>query len=280
MTLVFAWIRKTKGGDELVFASDSRLSAGANIDICQKIFPLPRGDCAIAFCGTTGLAYPFLLQLLSVIGNHRNFRDRIVDFSQLIRTVVFILNKFVLSHQGILEEDFKRDLRQTQFLLGGWSSTNQKYILRRISYDNGEKKYVASKTGIADRWQLPRNKPVPVAFVGDYIPDVLRDLGSLLRKKGCLQTQKLDYEPLEILVTMLDNPIYTDRKQENKGLIGGAVQMLKVYRYSHATSFRVKQGPENGYSLFFEGRPLFDFEEVRNPIFVVNQFSAQSAADT
>ena len=44
MTLVAAWIRQRSERDELIVASDSRLSFGARWDCCPKVFPLARED--------------------------------------------------------------------------------------------------------------------------------------------------------------------------------------------------------------------------------------------
>jgi hypothetical protein len=51
MTLVSAWIRDTGHGQQMIVASDSRLSFGARWDCCPKIFPLQRNDSVLAFCG-------------------------------------------------------------------------------------------------------------------------------------------------------------------------------------------------------------------------------------
>jgi hypothetical protein len=59
MTLAIAWIRAVGANTELVFASDSRLTGGRNIDHFQKVFSLPREDRCIAFSGSTSIAYPF-----------------------------------------------------------------------------------------------------------------------------------------------------------------------------------------------------------------------------
>src|ERR1700674_5453116 len=43
MTISIAWIRKSGMSRELIVASDSRLTSVGHVDICQKVFPLPRG---------------------------------------------------------------------------------------------------------------------------------------------------------------------------------------------------------------------------------------------
>ena len=44
MTLVAAWVRSVGTTQELVLATDSRLTGGHTWDCCPKILSLPRGD--------------------------------------------------------------------------------------------------------------------------------------------------------------------------------------------------------------------------------------------
>jgi hypothetical protein len=68
MTIAIAWVRTITDCEELVFVTDSRLSGdGRNFDGCPKAMILPRGDCAIAFAGYTGHAYPLMQQLALAI---------------------------------------------------------------------------------------------------------------------------------------------------------------------------------------------------------------------
>ena len=64
MTVAVAWVRTIRDCQELVFATDSRLSGdGRDFDCCPKVMALPRNDCGIAFAGYTGHAFPMMLQL-------------------------------------------------------------------------------------------------------------------------------------------------------------------------------------------------------------------------
>src|SRR2546423_14177496 len=64
MTLCVAWIREGKNdeGEELVFATDSRLRGGETWDSGIKLFNLGRPDCLLCFAGDTQRAYPLILQ--------------------------------------------------------------------------------------------------------------------------------------------------------------------------------------------------------------------------
>ncbi len=63
MTIPIAWTRKEHNVEQLVFASDSRISAGEKFDACPKMLALPRIDCAISYAGTSGDALSMMLQL-------------------------------------------------------------------------------------------------------------------------------------------------------------------------------------------------------------------------
>ncbi|HEY0112201.1 MAG TPA: hypothetical protein VGB59_03505 [Allosphingosinicella sp.] len=79
MTITLAWERRLASYSEIVFASDSRLSGGGNIDVCQKVFPLPREDAAIGFCGSTLIAYPIINQFISYVKNYKKNLDRALN---------------------------------------------------------------------------------------------------------------------------------------------------------------------------------------------------------
>jgi len=71
MTITLAWERRLANYSEIIFCSDSRLTGGGNIDVCQKVFPLPREDGGIGFCGSTLIAYPIINQFISYVKNYK-----------------------------------------------------------------------------------------------------------------------------------------------------------------------------------------------------------------
>lgn len=81
VTIGIAWIRQGTDSEELWLASDSRISGDGHIwDDCPKLFSLPRRDTAIGFSGSTGQAYPLLLQLANAIGSYRAASDGTLEF--------------------------------------------------------------------------------------------------------------------------------------------------------------------------------------------------------
>src|SRR5574341_676533 len=92
MTLAIAWVRQLKGVEELIFASDSRLSAGQDWDCCPKIIPLLRSDSAICFAGDTNNAYPSMLQLQHALEIYPKARSRAMDIHDFKGHVLRVLN--------------------------------------------------------------------------------------------------------------------------------------------------------------------------------------------
>src|SRR3954469_4813095 len=84
MTIAIAWTREISRCEELVFVTDSRLSGdGRNFDACPKVMTLPRTDCAIAFAGYTGHAYPMMQQLSFAIDAHAPLKRGSLDITQV-----------------------------------------------------------------------------------------------------------------------------------------------------------------------------------------------------
>ena len=109
MTLSIAWVRESSAGQELTFASDSRLSGGGHVDQCQKVFSLPREDCCIAFSGSTMIAYPFILQLQNAISQFNRSLNREIDIVGVKARVLSLLNFFIRVHEGTIADDFRSD---------------------------------------------------------------------------------------------------------------------------------------------------------------------------
>ena len=259
------------GSSELCFASDSRLSSGSYIDCCQKVFSLPRGDGAIAFAGSTAIAYPFLKQVLSVLKTRKDMRERTTDFSKVPSLIRKTLNSFVDQHSVHDNEDFLNDLRSTSFLIGGWSAINQRFILRRLAFHNGAGKYVlVRKTDASMQWGLEKRNSLNIAFAGDYIHDVIVGLKDEFEKTGVFKNLKMNYEPLTVLKKLLLNPNYTSRDgrllrpKVKAGSIGGNIQFLKVYNYSVSNHFIVP-GILNSDENYFQGRAVLPDEKLDAP---------------
>jgi hypothetical protein len=265
MTLSIAWVRKTGLTPELIFASDSRLTGGSNVDHCQKVFSLPREDCCISFAGSTMIAYPFILQLQNTIVEYKRLLDRALDVHDLIGKVLALLNRFIGAHEEAVPDDFQADLLTTSFLFGGWSWKKSRFYIWRLFYDPAAKRYVASGPTVSHQFGRDQSDPVELAHIGDYRADFMRRLRYLLNDKieeaqNAGATVTLNYEPLAALADMLVDPDYTDRKRELKGLIGGGPQVMKVYPYLRTLTYAVEWDHKGKFVYVLKGRVIAAYE--------------------
>lgn len=267
MTLSIAWVRNVGRSYELVFASDSRLIGGGNVDECQKVFSLPREDCGIAFCGSTDIAYPFILQLTNAVSEYRKVYDRAVDIDVLKGSVIDLLNRFISSHGGTIASSFEQELLATTFLFGGWSWKSSRFYLWEIFFDKALKRYVDAPSKVWRRFGVKRGQAALVGLCGDYIPEFLKDLeAKLMPQKANLATGRskrlaLDYEPLQVLTDMLSNTKFTSRSKPLRGLIGGAPQVLKIYPFARSVHYAIEWPVRGTRVVTLRGRSLAHFEK-------------------
>lgn len=278
MTIAVAWTRTVADTHELLIASDSRLSGGGgHVDICQKVFPLARGDVSMAFCGTTSRAYPVVLQILNFVNNSPKALSRGTDITDLKRVILEVVNGFRDAYQQTDDLDINDDDKTTLFLLAGFSWKLGRYVIHTLYYDLTLRKYTFRPAGAwgGQRLVLPERRK-RIAVVGDYVGDFKDKLRVTLASKGRLGVGGFDMEPLEVLTEMLADSAFTKRTSQNSGLIGGAPQLVKVYRYGSALPFAVAwQG--NRY-LF--GRKLLSFERTLRPIIAVPTLEVRYPLDS
>jgi hypothetical protein len=267
MTLSVAWIRTLGTSSELIFASDSRLIGGGNVDECQKVFALPREDCGISFAGSTDIAYPFILQLINTISEYRKLYDRAIDVDVLKGNVVDLLNRFVRSHRGTIPSSFESELVATMFLFGGWSWKKQRFYLWDIFFDTQVKRYVDSVCKVWKWFGVTRGQAADFGFCGDYGGVFLTKMKAQLKAQtdavasGKAKRIDLDYEPLQVLASMLRDPQFTDRRLRAKGLIGGAPQVLKIYPFARSVHYAVEWPAAGAGEITLRGRRLAKFEK-------------------
>lgn len=261
MTITLAWERRLATYSEIVFCSDSRLSGGGNIDVCQKVFPLPREDAAIGFCGSTLIAYPIINQFISYVRNYKKNVDRALDGSELPRRLAALANKFLEAY--IDPVDLERELLDTTFLIGCFSWRLGRPIINKIVFDNGPKQYVAANAG------FPKPKSASLhrgcrqfGLVGDLAHHYFEELARFVDYEGA---ERLDMEPFSALSAMLGDPAYTDRYGKFGGVIGGAPQLLKVYPFYRTIEFGVHWPDAAAGKLYLNGREVFGFEKIQLP---------------
>lgn len=248
MTLCTAWIRKTGDNDELIFATDSCLSAGERWPTGIKLFDLPRKDALICFAGRTDRAYPLILNLISTLQYNKEFQDKAKDVSDLALFVSDLFTQLVYLIDDYSSQDVHELRAEANFLFGGWSWKLQQFVLFKIFYDPQEQKFVFVDC-------LAEKKSRQVVFIGDQ----LEDAKALYYREfeGEKSENLLDMEPLKVLTIM-------SRDRAEFTSIMGALQVAKVYKSGHNEMFGVMWPSIKGKPHFLgKEYKLFEKPEVR-----------------
>lgn len=254
MTLAVAWVRRIKDCEELIVASDSRLSGGRNIDSCAKIFSLPRSDSFLCCAGETDLTYPLAMQVYSAIANYSRGQDRSLDIVDLRSHVIKILNQSVSSITSSVQS-MRFPEKYTQFLFGGYSWTQKGFKIWRLSYSVPQKRFSYER---APPWFSGR---APVIFAGDWQHKAKAMLINQLRKNHGVTPQSdkeffFDWQPFEIL-----RDILRTNADDSSASIGGAPQVMKIYQHMNCRQIGVFWPRQDGGQIFVSGRPILPYEK-------------------
>ena len=132
-----------------------------------------------------------------------------------------------------------------------------------LHYDFGLRKFTFRPI---PRWRTIANKDKVIAFIGDYEADHKKRLVDLLRKRRKLESGGFDMEPLEVLRDILRDGSFD--------LIGGAPQVMKVYRSCTCKPYAVFWRDKSAGTVNLLGRPLLDYEQ--SDYFVLNTDTMQT----
>lgn len=273
MTVGVSWIRETGRGQELWFASDSRLSGDGNVwDDCPKLFVPPRRDLAVAFSGDTAQAYPLLLQIANAITSYRSAADGTLELTYLIEHLERVANHLL----GRIETDplvrgagspapFAR--RTDAIVIGGYSRHMNGLILRALQFDPQTQSWKFVKA--RDRVKVGRRKVYRI--FGDRTAAARYSylLLERLRSESKLGTSRaFDLEPLEVLWEFLkfpvsiDRPLPADRRPQSTG---GALQVVQARPGGIAMPFAVRWGSPNE-PVYVLGRQVLPQERLDIPL--------------
>ena len=254
MTLVASWIRVTLGGEELVVASDSRLTGGLQLDHAPKIFRLERQDAVIAYCGPTIVAYPILFQIKASLDAHEETRSRVLDIVHLKSHIEKVIESLRSKVVDLPCQDGTN--RAFKFLLAGYSWKMCAYRMWTFRYDliTGEfNAHSARKSG-------------NFIFMSDMADNEKRALDSLIRRlehKPNDSLRSLNWQPFEVLLEVIRDPDVPD--------VGGPPQLVKVYKHANTLPINViwpKDEVKNsrairGFEVTHLGRPLLGYERSK-----------------
>ena len=152
MTISIAWVRTAGDAEELLFASDSRLSFGGRWDCCPKILALPRNDAVFSFAGDTHYAYPVMLQAIAAVMQHPKSLSRGLDIRDLKGHLLRVLNDMLTLVHDLPKGEGLDHSPKTDFLFGGWSWKSNRYKIWHLHFDAHLKRFTYRPTA---RWTEP-----------------------------------------------------------------------------------------------------------------------------
>ncbi len=269
MTIAIAWTRKVLNYEQLLFVSDSRISGGATFDACPKILTLPRTDCAVAFAGYEGHAFPMMLQLGLAIDAFPKMRRGAHEMSR-VRTHALrifdgmskLIDTTISGQREILTNP------DATFIFGGYSWRLRRFQVWTLKYEASDKKFGAhpapSLCFFSDQnrvgWGRRKAPGITslgiVAIAGDQSREARRRLFELVSGRIGKKTPKnsaLNMEPFEVVRDMLRDP-------NRSSTIGGAPQLVKVFQYLRSASFAVYWPNKESGVPHLHGRPVLPYE--------------------
>jgi len=277
MTIAIAWVRRIRDCEELLFVTDSRLSGdGRNFDATPKVMKFSRNDCAIAFAGYTGHAYPMMLQLSFAIDAYPPAQRGTLSLEALRKHALQVFNGIADSIKSSERLSSPQDTSpEANFLFGGYSWIKKEFEIWSIFYQKSEGKFIAQPAKIA---LYPENSPRvgyrsnsnrriketdkligKIAFAGDQAQLAQRLLSEKMMsiKTDKLSDLRFDMEPFEVVRDMLRDPNHSET-------IGGAPQLIKVYQYMRSAALSVYWPDKKSGIPHLQGRPYLGYEKLDN----------------
>lgn len=258
MTLCVSWIRRAGRTKELMLAADSLLNGGGDFLEAPKIFPLKRGDCAIACAGDTAYTFPIVTHILQSIDLNVKSRTRAQDFVELVHYFEELMNSCLATViNPVTDKDKGPDF---QMLFVGYSAKLKDFKMVVFQYDKSRKimKRRTEKT-------LKKNK---VAVIGDkgaskkgetnLVSLYRRELFLRLEADGIGDSGCIDMQPLDVL-----NKFIKDRQYRT---VSGHLQMLKICDFMSVLPYAIMED-NNPESIYYMGRKLMNYETFPYPIY-------------
>jgi hypothetical protein len=251
MTLCTVWVRQINNTDELIFATDSTLTAGEKWDHGIKLFELPRKDCLLCFAGDTARAYPLILNLVSSLKFNKRLEAPETSISEILSYVSELFTSLI---KTILKEVSNQDIHElrgsARFLFGGWCWQTNSFRIWILYYSQEVESF------LHDELTKDSNKTRFYKFMGGAAIDIEEEakkrFNDMLYEESRMDS-KLDMEPLRVLRDIALDPSIRE--------VGGSLQIAKVYKSGKSEFFGV-------YWPSIKGNPCFqgrDYNEYNKP---------------
>jgi hypothetical protein len=273
MTLTMAWTRMVGTHEELVFASDSRLSGGSDWNCCPKLMLLPRGDSLIAFAGSTLDAYPLMLQFRNWVETDPGARTRFRDINSIKKRMRTIFNDMRIFIDDLPRGQSKPDPPDCELIFGGWSWQAGDFRAWRFRYVQSRE--MMDFEPFASGMKIGRDHPIVFAGNPAAVETARDEIIALLMKRGRFRPGigYFDMEHFEVLRDIIRGEMFDD--------VGGPPQLFKVYKHGNSQPFAVRWPMPDGRTVSVLGRPLFPRERTHLPVLnpdAINFLPAQTLA--
>jgi hypothetical protein len=260
MTLALAWTHAAGKTQELVCATDSRLTFDGHWDCGPKLFPTCRGDSVIMFAGDTIYAYPIIHHVLAAISQHPKSARRAFDLPELKGHLLRVLNA-TLKEVADLPKAVATP--EVEFIFAGYDWRQKKYTGWRLLHDKAIKRFTFQPMGGWSHGKATKR----LMLAGDYQDEFKRRLVLLLRERGKLTTGEFDIEPFEVLRDMLRSGDFPH--------IGGPPQMAKIYQHLNTTPVAVCWPSFADGRVSIGGRALLEYEKIEMPTLAPDLLTVQ-----
>lgn len=249
MTLCAAWIRQANEVEELVFATDSMLSGGAEKwEHGVKLFELPIDSGLLCFTGYTQRAYTLILNLISALeldgfisSSSATVADAVEFITATFDTLLETLKSEVQGSGSSNDELFS----EARFIFGGWDWKKGKFRVWKLFYSIDSKRFLHNEVTDDD------SKTRFYIFIGearvpgnDFDAHVKKGFDSYLLDHDKLHS-KLNMEPVQYLASVVQNPSIQE--------VGGSLQIAKAYKSSRTEFFGIFW-PSSNSTPYFQGR--------------------------
>ncbi|MCP9820659.1 hypothetical protein KBZ18_14320 [Synechococcus sp. Cruz-9H2] len=141
--------------------------------------------------------------------------------------------------------------KETFLLLAGYCWKQQKFLIWTLHLDAQTKEFTFRPSR---PWNGTDGLRM-IAIVGDRTEDAKQRIVARLREKGVLEAGGFDMEPFEALRDII--------RENLDHTIGGAPQMVKVYRYLNYAPVGVNWPTEREANIALFGRYLLPYEKCR-----------------
>lgn len=249
MTLCAAWIRQLNNVEELVFATDSALTGGEKWDNGIKLFELPRKDCLLCFTGSTGRAYPLILNLVSAIRFNKRLESPATGIAEILYYVSELFTSLIKTIVSEVQGEDIHTLRaEARFLFGGWCWQTNRFRIWKLYYAKDAEGF------LFEELTNDENKTSFCAFMGeakgrDIEQEAKKNFQEYLVEEDKIFS-KLDMEPLRILGKVAQDKAIRE--------VGGSLQIAKVYRSGRSEFFGIFWPSSDGKPCF-QGREYNTF---------------------